>query len=259
MLGTSIRGVKRGAGGGCYRSEEAVNGRHDGRLPGAGGAGPYELYCEEPDEPAAPADERAARSLPAPRAPLPRDARGGRARAPPRSRDRTIARPAWLARVKARTLRWVAESIAEQRLLWQLRGRTRPGSIYPDDLHRDAGAIEVLRRSLQRDCERHRFWLVDRRRSGCVASGAPDPPSRARISSRYYFVFRIVGHYPVAPRRAAGPRRRSRGRGAERAALARCARWSRSRRTRAPSASTRSPSTLRLEHLAQLLRAHRAP
>ena len=53
----------------------------------------------------------------------------------------------------------VRVALAEQRLLWQLRGRTEARLIHPDDLPA-THANEVLRRMLRRDFERHRFWLV---------------------------------------------------------------------------------------------------
>jgi hypothetical protein len=153
----------------------------------------YELYCEEPDEPDTPAAEDA---------PRPGFFRGlmlrfreqlaeaERARRhEPQPGD---ARPALLGRIKARTLRWVAESIAEQRLLWQLRRKDTVLLVHPADVT-EAQARELLRRSLQRDWERHRFWLAI---DGFGAAGSallilvPGPNVIG-----YYFVFRIVGHY----------------------------------------------------------------
>src|ERR1041385_8703589 len=94
----------------------------------------YELYCEEPDDHAvAAADEapagffrRAAHRFREQIAEAERERRRGGPHPddPPRSLP---------GRVKARTLRWVAESIAEQRLLWQLRGKTGASLIHPDD------------------------------------------------------------------------------------------------------------------------------
>lgn len=150
----------------------------------------YELYCEEPEE-SAPA--------PAPSSGLLKRlvyrfrellAEAERER---RRGSGSEAAPAGLgSRVKARTLRWVAESIAEQRLLWQLRGRTQAILVYPDDL-RESQAIEILRRQLTRDFERHRFWLAI---DGLGLAGSavlvlvPGPNIVA-----YYFAFRIVGHF----------------------------------------------------------------
>ena len=98
----------------------------------------------------------------------------------------------WFAWVKARSMRWVAESIAEQRLLWHLRSQTHACLVYPDDLDEGA-ALAAMRASLKRDYDKHRYWLVI---DGLlfVASGAlalvPGPNVLA-----YYFAFRVVGHY----------------------------------------------------------------
>lgn len=153
----------------------------------------YELYCEEPDEPEPPADDAAARPGFFRRMALRfREQLAEAERARRRGPEPGDARPSFLGRAKARTLRWVAESIAEQRLLWQLRGRDAVDLVYPDDVT-EAQARELLRRSLQRDWERHRFWLAI---DGVGAAGSallilvPGPNFIG-----YYFVFRIVGHY----------------------------------------------------------------
>jgi hypothetical protein len=152
----------------------------------------YELYCEEPDEPqphdAAPPTGFVRRLVHRFRELL-AEAERERRRGGPTSAD---APQPFTARVRARIMRYVAESIAEQRLLWQLRGRTDAALFYPDDLT-DAHAREILRRQLNRDFERHRFWLaIDS--VGLIASGAlmllPGPNIVA-----YYFAFRMVGHF----------------------------------------------------------------
>jgi hypothetical protein len=153
----------------------------------------YELYCEEPDEPEAPAAEdtpppgffrRLALRFREQLAEAERARRQG-----PQPGD---ARPSFLGRAKARSLRWVVESIAEQRLLWQLRGKDTVLLVYPDDVT-EPQARQLLKRSLQRDWERHRFWLVIDS-LGAVGSVLlillPGPNFIG-----YYFMFRIVGHY----------------------------------------------------------------
>jgi hypothetical protein len=153
----------------------------------------YELYCEEPDEPDPPAHDDAARP-----GFFRRQALRFRETLAEAERARHLGpqpgdiKPSLVGRAKARTLRWVAESIAEQRLLWQLRGRDAVLLIYPDDVT-EAQARQLLKRSLTRDWEKHRFWLcVD----GFGAAGSallillPGPNFLG-----YYFVFRIVGHY----------------------------------------------------------------
>ncbi len=152
----------------------------------------YELYCEEPDEPqphdAAPPTGFFRRLIHRFREVL-AEAERERRRGPSGTEG---AAPSFAKRVRTRVMRYVAESIAEQRLLWQLRRRTDATLFYPDDLT-ESHAREILRRQLNRDFERHRFWLaIDG--VGLIGSGAlmlvPGPNVVA-----YYFAFRIVGHF----------------------------------------------------------------
>jgi hypothetical protein len=150
----------------------------------------YELYCEVPDEPVV--DE------PAPgRGFVRRMAARFREMLAEAERERRHGRAAgvergWAGRMKARTLRWVVESIAEQRLLWHLRRQTSACLHYPDDLD-ESGAAALLRNQLRRDYDKHRFWLVIDSLL-FVVSGAlmlvPGPNVLA-----YYFAFRMVGHF----------------------------------------------------------------
>ena len=98
----------------------------------------------------------------------------------------------WAGRFKRRTLRWVAESIAEQRLLWLLRKETEARLYYPDDLDGNA-AMGIVRSQLGRDFDKHRFWMIVDT-LGFIGSGllalVPGPNLLA-----YYFAFRMVGHY----------------------------------------------------------------
>jgi hypothetical protein len=152
----------------------------------------YELYCEEPDEPA-PAESAAPPRGVVKRAMLRfrqmlADAEHERRHGPdPSGRPPTLAK-----RVQSRVMRWVTESIAEQRLLWQLRGRATATLVHPDDLS-DTQAQQLLRRSLQRDWERHRFWLIIDALGGVASLLLVLVPGPNLIG--YYFLFRIVGHY----------------------------------------------------------------
>lgn len=151
----------------------------------------YELYCEEPDEPAPEGAEppkgffrRIAHRVRSALAEAERERRSG---------EPSADAPASLfGRLKARTLRWAAEWIAEQRLLWQLRGKQEALLVHPDDLT-DVQASQLLKRSLQRDWERHRFWLVIDS-LGLVGSALlillPGPNFIG-----YYFLVRTGGHY----------------------------------------------------------------
>jgi Mitochondrial K+-H+ exchange-related len=154
------------------------------------GSDRYELYCEVPDEP----QEMEAD---APRGLFRRLKHRFREMLAQAERDRRQGSPepekrGVLDRVQARTLRWVAESIAEQRLLWHLRGQTEATFRYPDDLQEGAAA-GLLRQQLGRDFEKHRFWLVIDSLL-FISSGllffVPGPNFVA-----YYFLFRLVGHY----------------------------------------------------------------
>jgi hypothetical protein len=151
----------------------------------------YELYCEEPDDPAP--VEAAPRHGMLRRVNLRfREALAEAERERRRVPDPEEARPSWAERTKRRLLRWVAESIAEQRLLWQLRGRAEAMLVHPDDLTSEQ-AHQLLRRSLQRDWERHRFWLVVDALGGAVSVLLILLPGPNIIG--YYFLFRIVGHF----------------------------------------------------------------
>ena len=153
----------------------------------------YELYSEEPDDPdtlegAEPPPGFFRRMAHKVRAALAEAERERRRGEPPP----TAERASFFSRMKARTVRWAAEWIAEQRLLWQLRGKDAVGYIFPDDLP-EPQARELLKRSLQSDWERHRFWLaIDA--VGLIGSGLlillPGPNFIG-----YYFLVRTAGHY----------------------------------------------------------------
>jgi hypothetical protein len=153
----------------------------------------YELYCEEPDEPETPAQEGAPRAGFFRRMALRfRETLAEAERVRRRGPQPGDVKPSFLGRVKARTLRWVAESIAEQRLLWQLRGKDAVLLIYPDDVT-EPQARQLLKRSLTRDWERHRFWLVVDSFGAAGSALLIILPGPNFIG--YYFVFRIVGHF----------------------------------------------------------------
>ncbi len=96
-------------------------------------------------------------------------------------------------RLRDRVLRWVAEAIAEQRLLWHLRRQHEATLVYPDDLD-GTQAMAITRGALQRDFERHRLWLIIDGLAALVLGPllffVPGPNLIA-----YYFLFRTVGHF----------------------------------------------------------------
>jgi hypothetical protein len=95
-------------------------------------------------------------------------------------------------RVRARLLAWVAERVAEQRLLWSLRHEEAVRLVHPDDLTSEQ-ALTLVKQMLRSDHDRQRIWLVV---NGVLllASGVlaivPGPNLVA-----YYFAFRVVGHW----------------------------------------------------------------
>jgi hypothetical protein len=98
----------------------------------------------------------------------------------------------WSERLKDRFMCWIAEKIAEQRLLWRLRNESDLMLHHPDDMPPD-DVTTLARHELQREADRHMKWIII---DGLlfVASGAlflvPGPNVIA-----YYFGFRLVGHY----------------------------------------------------------------
>lgn len=158
----------------------------------------YELYCEPPAD-----AEAAAESLPAKGligrlghrfGVLLRAAEEGqhRRRGTHTAIDGTESTVGPLKALQDRIFGWVAQRIAEQRLLWNLRRQTSAVAAHPQDMTFDQ-VLTLIRRTLQRDYERHRVWLVVDT-LGLMASGplalVPGPNVLA-----YYFAFRVVGHW----------------------------------------------------------------
>ena len=155
----------------------------------------YELYCEVTDQ--VPSEEEAGsagifrRSYRRFRELLAAEQEQRQTRRAVRSSnpsERGLAR-----RLRDRMLRWVAEAIAEQRLLWHLRRQQEATLVYPDDLD-GARAMAITRGALQRDFERHRFWLIIDAMAvlilGPLLFFVPGPNLIA-----WYFLFRMVGHF----------------------------------------------------------------
>ncbi len=95
-------------------------------------------------------------------------------------------------RARVRVMGWMAVKIAEQRLLWRLRGCSQVRVFVPSGLDADR-ALSIVRGSLVRDFDRHRWWMVVDLLGGAVALALTPIPGPNLIG--YYFAFRIVGHF----------------------------------------------------------------
>jgi hypothetical protein len=162
------------------------------------GADRYELYCEVPDDAEAPAgDERRGvfgRLYDRFRATLAAAERERRRREAHDSRSSSARERRRLARrLKDRAFRWLAERIAEQRLLWHLRKQDAASLVYPADME-ETSAITLLRARLAADAERHLRWLVIDG-AGMLLFGVVLLPIPGPNVIGYYFAFRVVGHY----------------------------------------------------------------
>lgn len=99
---------------------------------------------------------------------------------------RTVSR-----RVRDRVLGWMAERVAEQRLLWQLRHAVDTTAHYPGDISADE-AERIVARSLRQDATRHLRWGSVNLAGAALFvpfTFVPGPNLPA-----YYFWFRVVGH-----------------------------------------------------------------
>ena len=157
----------------------------------------YELYCEQPavgDEPI----DTTQRGLFA----RVRDRFRGLIRAAEeRQRNGTDDAPepqGWAGRLQDRAMAWVVERIAEQRLLWNLRGQTAATAAHPTDMTFDQ-VHALIRSTLQRDADRHLRWIFIDGLLFLVTFVALGPlfiliPGVANLPA-LYFGFRVVGHF----------------------------------------------------------------
>jgi hypothetical protein len=161
------------------------------------GADRYELYCEQPvagDEPIEPETTGWIGRL--------RRRFKGVIRAA-EERERSPAQPdkapkSWAGQIQDRAMAWVAERIAEQRLLWNLRGETTATAAHPVDMTFDQ-VHALVRSTLQRDYDRHYRWMFIDGLLFLVTFVALGPlfiliPGVANLPA-LYFGFRAVGHF----------------------------------------------------------------
>jgi hypothetical protein len=103
-----------------------------------------------------------------------------------------------IGKVKNRVLGWVAQRIAEQRLLWYLRHHTAAVAAHPQDMTFDQ-VMTVIRQTLRCDYDRHRRWMIIDGILFVLTFVALGPlfllvPGIANIPA-LYFGFRAIGHW----------------------------------------------------------------
>jgi Mitochondrial K+-H+ exchange-related len=103
-----------------------------------------------------------------------------------------------LARLQERGVAWMAERIAEQRLLWHLRREVAAVAVHPEDMTSEQ-AVTLVQRVLRRDHERHRRWVFIDGLLFVVTFVLLGPlflliPGVANLPA-VYFGFRAVGHW----------------------------------------------------------------
>lgn len=107
--------------------------------------------------------------------------------------ERIIEEPkGFLGRMHKRTMRWIAERIAEQRLLWHLR-KAEAATLYTSgDLSPDR-AEAIMRGSMKRDADSHRNLLIPHTIALILAGLVAFVPGPNVLG--YLFTFTVVGHF----------------------------------------------------------------
>jgi hypothetical protein len=97
-----------------------------------------------------------------------------------------------LGKLHRQSMRWIAERIAEQRLLWHLRGTDAATLFIPTDVE-NVAAEEMMRVSMTRDADRHLKLLILHSLLLILAVPLALVPGPNVIG--YLFTFTVVGHY----------------------------------------------------------------
>lgn len=107
--------------------------------------------------------------------------------------QRAIDEPkTFLGRLHKRSLRWIAERIAEQRLLWHLRRADEATLHVSADLPAEE-AEAIMRASMKRDADFHRNRLVPHTLALIAAGAVAFVPGPNVLG--YLFTFTVVGHF----------------------------------------------------------------
>jgi hypothetical protein len=97
-----------------------------------------------------------------------------------------------LGRLQRKLMCWVAERVAEQRLLWRLRRADRAELHVPEDLDPD-DALRLFRQGLQKDGDRHLRLLILHSLGLLVSLPFVLLPGPNVFG--YFFTFTVVGHF----------------------------------------------------------------
>ncbi|HJU41572.1 MAG TPA: hypothetical protein VJ691_02120 [Vicinamibacterales bacterium] len=98
----------------------------------------------------------------------------------------------FLGRVHKRSMAWIAERIAEQRLLWHLRRAATATLHVPADLPAVEGE-RIMREIMKRDADRHRNRLIPHTLLLILSAAVALVPGPNILG--YLFTFTVVGHF----------------------------------------------------------------
>jgi len=107
--------------------------------------------------------------------------------------QRTIEEPtSFLGRMQKRSMRWIADRIAEQRLLWHLR-KVDAATLHVSSDLPQAEADAIMRASMKKDADFHRSRLILHSLALIAAIPVALVPGPNVIG--YLFTFTVVGHF----------------------------------------------------------------
>lgn len=98
----------------------------------------------------------------------------------------------FVGRWHRRSMRWIAERIAEQRLLWHLR-KARSATLHASQDLLSSDAESIMRDSMKRDADFHRNRLIPHTLALVLSAAVAVIPGPNVLG--YLFTFTVVGHY----------------------------------------------------------------
>ena len=107
--------------------------------------------------------------------------------------QRAVEEPStFLGRMQKRSLRWIAERIADQRLLWHLR-KVDAATLHASSDLASADADRIMRANFKWDADHHRNRLI--LHSLALVAAAPVALVPGPNVLGYLFTFTVVGHF----------------------------------------------------------------